>query len=220
MADYESEILLTILWNTNLDDNKIDSALKLLEQIGGFKQIVITRETNYSTAIADWENEEIESKLEEIKNLSGVTTVDYSQRRRFHRDIIESVKISDSVSNFKQARKIYIEEKMTDETDSIVISGNDIKIIVGSHSINIIDTKVTIYQKISSDLNEIDKLIDGLGALNDEDRAKALELKEKLKGILSGKNSAKSKIPEKWQVPFSTMAFQFILKIIDWLARS
>lgn len=49
---------------------------------------------------------------------------------------------------------------------------------------------------------------------------KAIELKEKLKGILSGKNSAKSKFPEKWEVPLSTMAFQFILKIIDWLTRS
>jgi hypothetical protein len=220
MADYESEILLTILWNKILDDNKIDSVLKLLEQIDGFKQIVITRKTNYSTAIADWKNEEIEPKLNEIKNLSGVTTVDYSQRRRFHRGIIESVKISDSVSRFKQARKIYIEEKKDNETDSIVISGNNVRVIAGSHSINIIDSKVNIYQKISSDFNEIDKLIDGLDALNDDDRVKALELKEKLKAILSGKNSAKSRLPEKWEVPIATMTFQLILKLIDWLTKT
>lgn|GEM_PF-3240332 len=92
--------------------------------------------------------------------------------------------------------------------------------MISSHSINIIDSKVTILQKISSDFNEIDKLIDGLDALNDKDREKALELKEKLKSILSGKNSVKSKIPEKWQVLFPTMAFQLILKIIDWLLPS
>jgi len=88
--------------------------------------------------------------------------------------------------------------------------------VISSHSINIIDSKVTILQKISSDFNEIDKLIDGLDALNDKDREKALELKEKLKSTLSGKNSVKSKIPEEWQVLFPTMAFQLILKIIDW----